>query len=84
MLQMCWKNYFRQLIMKVIGKRKPLKTNYSSGVLYGLHISNDPATEEGRDIMNALGESNCTATDSFTIVLNKMMLNRKSVFAALL
>jgi len=28
--------------MKVIGKRKPLKTNNSSEVLYGLHISNAP------------------------------------------
>jgi len=26
--------------MKVIGKRKPFKTNNSSEVLYGLHISN--------------------------------------------
>jgi len=28
---MCWKNYFTQPIMKVIGKWKPFKTNNSSG-----------------------------------------------------
>jgi len=28
--------------MKVIGKSKPFKTNNSSEVLYGLHISNAP------------------------------------------
>jgi len=39
---MCWENYFAQPIMKVIGKRKPFKTNNSSEVLYGLHISNAP------------------------------------------
>jgi len=39
---MCWENYFAQPIMKVIGKKKPSKTNNSSGVLYGLHISNAP------------------------------------------
>jgi len=48
--------------MKVIGKRKPFKTNNSSEVLYGLHISNGPYTmgEERCTVMNALGES-CTA-----------------------
>jgi len=42
--------------MKVIGlgKRKPFKTNNSSEVLYGLHISNAPTTG---------GESNYTAID---------------------
>jgi len=49
--------------MKVIGKRKPLKTNYSSGVLYSLHISNDLNGGRGIDVMNALGESNRTAID---------------------
>jgi len=39
---MCWENYFAQLIIKVIGKRKPFKTNNSSEVLFGLHISNAP------------------------------------------
>jgi len=34
MSQICWKNYFAQPIMKVIDKRKPFKTNKSSGVLY--------------------------------------------------
>jgi len=33
-------NCFAQPIMKVIGKRKPFKTNNSSEILYGLHISN--------------------------------------------
>jgi len=42
MSQMCWKNYFVKPIMKVIGKRKPFKTNNSSGVLCGLPISNAP------------------------------------------
>jgi len=45
---MCWENYFAQLIMKVIGKRKPFNTNNSSEVLYGLHISNAPTIEEER------------------------------------
>jgi len=40
--------------MKVIGKRKPFKTNNLSEVLYGLHISKYP-TMEGEDVMNALG-----------------------------
>jgi len=52
---MCCENYFAQPIMKVIDKRKPFKINNSSGVLYGLHISNAPTTGEGRDVMNALG-----------------------------
>jgi len=39
---MYWENYFAQLFMKVIGKRKPFKTNNSSEFLYGLHISNVP------------------------------------------
>jgi len=65
MSQMCWKNYFAKPIMKVIGKRKPFKTNNSSGVLYGLHISNAPTMGEGRDVMNTLSESNCTAIDVF-------------------
>jgi len=47
---MCWKNYFAQPIMNVIGKRKPFKTNNLSGVLYGLHISNAPTTGEGGEI----------------------------------
>jgi len=34
--------------MKVIGKRKPFKTNNSSEVLYGLYISNAPAMGEER------------------------------------
>jgi len=72
--------------MKAISKRKPFKTNNSSGVLYGLHISNAPTmggSRRGRDV-NALGKSNCTAIDvSFIFVLNKMMLNRKTFFAAL-
>jgi len=46
MSQMCWKNYFAQPIMKVTGKRKPFKTNNSSGFLYDLHISNAPTTGE--------------------------------------
>jgi len=37
---MCWEIYFAQPIMKVIGKKKTFKTNNSSEVLYGLHISN--------------------------------------------
>jgi len=50
--------------MKVIRKRKPFKTNNSSGVLYGLHISNALTTgRERRDVMNALNESNCTEID---------------------
>jgi len=59
---MNWKNYFAQPIMKVIGMRKPLITNNSTGVLYGLHISNAPTTGE-RDVKNALWESNRTAID---------------------
>jgi len=49
MSQMCWKNYFAQPIMKVIGlgKRKPFKTNNSSEIQYGLHISNAPITGGG-------------------------------------
>jgi len=42
MSYMCWENYFTQPIMKVIGKRKSFKTNNSSEVLYGLHISKVP------------------------------------------
>jgi len=34
--------------MKVIGKRMPFKTNNSSEVLYGLHISNAPTMERER------------------------------------
>jgi len=49
--------------MKMIGKRKPFKTNNSSGILYSFHISNAPATEE-RDVINALGKSNCTEIDT--------------------
>jgi len=53
---MCWKNYFAQPIKKVIGKRKPFKTNNSSGALYGLHISNECPYYGGRerDVMNLL------------------------------
>jgi len=70
--------------MRVISKRKPFKTNNTSGVLHGLHISNAP-TMGGGDVMNTLGESNYTEIDAtFTIVLNKMMLNRRAFFAALL
>jgi len=62
------------------------KTNNSSGVLNDLHISNALTTGGwGRNIMNALGESNCTAIDVIhNTVLNKMMLNRKALFTALL
>jgi len=49
--------------MKVIGKRKLFKTNNSSGVLYGLHIPNALLWGKGRDVINALGESNCIAID---------------------
>jgi len=34
--------------MKVIGKRKPCKTNNSSEALHGLHISNAPTMGEER------------------------------------
>jgi len=42
--------------MKVIGKRKPFKTNNSNRVLYGLHISND-AIMGGERWKDASGES---------------------------
>jgi len=42
--------------MKVIGKRKPFKTNNSSEALYGLHILM-PLLWEGKDVMNTLSES---------------------------
>jgi len=42
--------------VKVIGKRKPFKTNNSSVVLYGLLIFNAPTWKE-KDVMNALGKS---------------------------
>jgi len=45
---MCWENCFAQPIMKVIGKRKPFKTNNSSAVLYGLHIFKAPTMEGER------------------------------------
>jgi len=38
----------------------------------------------GRDVMNALGKVIAQQLRSFTIVLNKMMHNRKDLFAALL
>jgi len=41
---MCWEKYFAQLIMKVIGKRKPFKTINSNEFLYNLHIFNAPTT----------------------------------------
>jgi len=50
MSQMSWKNYFAQPIMKVISKRKTFKTNNSSGVLYGLHLSNGPTTRRGEEM----------------------------------
>jgi len=56
---MCWKNYFAQPIMKVIEKRKPFKTNNSSEVLYGLHISNAPST--GREKCDERFRKSCTA-----------------------
>jgi len=68
--------------MKVIGKRKPFKTNNSSEVLYGLHISNAP-TMGGEDVMNALRESSQEFV-SLTVVLNTILLSRRALFAALL
>jgi len=55
---MRWENCFAQLIIKVIGKRKPFKTNNLSEVLYSLHISN-ALTMGGERLMNAL-EASCT------------------------
>jgi len=77
------KNYLVQPIMKVIGKRKLFKTNNSSGVLYGWHISNAPTTEER--CHECFGDKVIAQQlMSFTIALNKMMLNRTALFAALL
>jgi len=85
MTQLCWKNYFAQPIVKVIGKRKPFKTNNSSGVLYGLDISNAPTTGGGERCHECFGgKVIAQQLMSFTIVLNKVMLNRKALFAALL
>jgi len=49
--------------MKVLGKRKPFKTNNSSGDLYGFTFLMPLIWGEGRDAINALEESNCTAID---------------------
>jgi len=68
--------------MKVIGKRKPFKTNNSSEVLYGLHISK--ASSMGGDICNArFGGKVPQQFISFTIVLNTILLSRMALFAAL-
>jgi len=60
--------------MKVIGKRKPFKTNNSSGFLYGLHNSNNP-TRGGEMSRMLWGKVIAQQLMSFTIVLNKMMHN---------
>jgi len=56
---MSWENYFAQPIMKAIGKRKSFKTNNSSEVLYGLHISN--ALTMGGERCHECLEESCTA-----------------------
>jgi len=66
--------------MKVIGKRKPFKTNNSrrSCMVYSFLMS---LLWERKDVMNALGQV-AQQFMSFTIVLNTILLSRRSLFAA--
>jgi len=62
--------------MKVIGKRKPFKTNNLSGVLHALHISSALTMGEGERCHECFGEKVIAQQlMSFTNVLNKTMLN---------
>jgi len=79
---MCWENYFAQLTMKVIGKRKPFNTYNSSGgpIWFALLM---PLLWEGKDVMNTLGKF-AQQFMSFAIALNTILLSRRALFAALL
>jgi len=79
---MCWENYFAQLIMKVKGKRKPFKTNNSSGSCMVCTFLM-PLLWEGK-LWWTLWENVAQQFISFTIVLNTILLSRRALFAALL
>jgi len=67
--------------MKVIGKRKPFKTNNSSEVLYGLHISNSP-TMGGETCDERFGRKLHSNSCHSQFVLNTILLSRRALFAA--
>jgi len=69
--------------MKVIGKRKTFKTNNSSEVLYGLHISNVSTVGGDRCDERFGGKLHSNSCHS-QFVLNTILLSRRALFAALL
>jgi len=69
--------------MKVIGKRKPfVKTNSSSEVLYGLHISN--ALTMGGERCDECFGGKLHSNSCHSHVLNAILFSRRALFAALL